>query len=125
MFFFYRQGDNFGVRPKSSIICLRPIISYVVKLFTASLKISRNADSLQLLDSHIYGLSLIALVKRQYLSSMYMLYLYTFLVFHNKYLIFSAFEDCLQRVKMQYLQISFIIEIVVFFGYGSSGKYLY
>lgn len=35
---------------------------------------------------------------------------------------FSAFEDCRQRVKMQYLQIYLIIEIVVFFGYGSSGK---
>eukprot|EP00105_Crassostrea_gigas_P034092 XP_019918240.1 PREDICTED: low-density lipoprotein receptor-related protein 6-like [Crassostrea gigas] len=32
-----------------------------------------------------------------------------------------AFEDCLQRVKMQLLQILLVIEIVVFFGYGSSG----
>lgn len=33
-----------------------------------------------------------------------------------------AFEDCQQRVKMQHLQILLIIEIVVFLGYGSSGK---
>lgn len=33
-----------------------------------------------------------------------------------------AFEDCLQRVKMQLLQILLVIEIVVFFGYGSSGE---
>lgn len=33
-----------------------------------------------------------------------------------------AFEDCRQRVKMQLLQILHFIEIVVFFGYGSSGE---
>lgn len=33
-----------------------------------------------------------------------------------------AFEDCRQRVKMQLLQILPFIEIVVFFGYGSSGE---
>lgn len=33
-----------------------------------------------------------------------------------------AFEDCRQTVKMQLLQILPFIEIVVFFGYGSSGE---